>query len=168
MDPSRFNPGTTELQLRRAHLLFREHQVMHVHVMEFTAALIAIILGTSCLIQVTTICIAIRMSATNPLSHTAFMIAASFLVAGATKGCLDFTIKYTKASRAFPTSFQAWSKTVRQNHDQVALQKSQRVEFRAYRPFYVKIGSFLHITETTFVVASSDVVLQSVWTLLLM
>jgi hypothetical protein len=141
--------------------------------MEFTSTLIALILGMSCLIQIACICTMVNLVGQVPFAIAAFMIVTPTVVMGATKACLDFAMSYTKASRRFPGSFQDYCKSMSHvgasdsPQPKLQLLQCQRRIFRTYRSFHFQIGRFMEITETTFVMVTSDVVFEGVWSILL-
>ena len=144
------------------------------HAIEVTSTLIALILGMSCLIQIACICTMIKVVGQVPFVYAVYISVTPAVVIGATKACLQFAISYTKASRRFPRSFQDFCKNMshagasRSPQSQVQILQNQRRIFRTYRSFHFQIGCFKEISETTFVMVTSDVVFQGVWSILLL
>ena len=161
----------SEMQMERIHILYRAHQVLHGRVCEFMAPVIAIAFSISCLFQIFAFSLLILTSHDMSLSITLFLAIAGPLAAASTKVCLDFATRYSDGSCMYKASFYQWSceisKVASRQDDHLKLYHSMRRKFKSCRPFYFKIGSFFHIRRTTFVVASSDVVLQNVLTFLL-
>jgi hypothetical protein len=169
----RFDPDKTEAEQRQDHRLFRTYEVLHRHVSEFIAPIIAGLLGVSCLTQILSFYTLVKLS--TPAAFKIVVTAAAILTCVITKICIDFAIVYTSASKEFPASLREWSRRLVEHvgvgpaagaGGRLKLYQHECRRFRTYRPLKFKIGDFCYISETTYVALMSDFILSNLVTLL--
>ena len=156
----KFDPDDDAAETRKLH---GAYAVCYKHAAKFikltaTGAL------ASCTIQIAGILTAVKVGVSNPPAAIITLVVVCG-VGAATKLLLDWAMTYTNASTTYLETFWERSRGLRSERELRRHRKLAR-EFKNCRALHFKIGDMFHVTRTTFVVVTSDIVIQNVVTLI--